>query len=152
MFSHFFTIFVAKLLNTNGKLMEKKKIYIEHPLKSKSANIIWQAISTEGGLAKWIADNVQQFDDTFEFMWGAPWAHHETRKAHIINKVKNKYIQLRWDDEEEDDAFLEMRMTKNDLTGDYVLQITDFAYDEDIDWLYSIWDRNFEAMWRTMGI
>ncbi len=43
-------------------------------------------------------------------------------------------------------------MTKNDLTGDYVLHITDFAYDEDVEWLHSIWDRNFEAMWRTMGI
>ena len=132
--------------------MEKQKIYIEHSLKSKSANIIWQAISSEGGLSKWIADKVVEEQDAFQFTWGAPWSHHETRRAFIINKVKNSYIHLKWEDEDDPEAYLEMRMTKNDLTGDYVLHITDFAYDEDLDWLHSVWDRNFETMGRTMGL
>ncbi len=131
--------------------MNKEKLYIEHELKSRSENIIWSLISTETGLQKWIADNVVEADGKMTFMWGEEWAIHEKRTSVIVERVKNSHIRFHWDDED-DEAYWEMRMAYSDLTNDYILQITDFAVADDMDVLRSIWDHNFEALHRSTGL
>ena len=68
----------------NKAIMKKTKIKIEHELKSNSPNIIWKLISTDTGLAKWIADYVFEVDGILTFRWGEEWSHHETRRARIM--------------------------------------------------------------------
>ena len=131
--------------------MNKEKLYIEHELKSRSENIIWSLISTETGLQKWIADNVVEADGKMTFMWGEEWDIHEKRTSVIVERVKNSHIRFHWDDED-DEAYWEMRMAYSDLTNDYILQITDFAVADDMDVLRSIWDHNFEALHRSTGL
>ena len=84
--------------------MEKQQLILEHPLHSRSSSIIWQLISTAGGLKKWVADDATEQKDRIQFIWGDPWRHQEIRTATILNKVKNKSITLRWDDETDDQA------------------------------------------------
>ena len=131
--------------------MNKEKLYIEHELKSRSENIIWSLISTETGLQKWIADNVVEADGKMTFMWGEEWDIHEKRTSVIVERVKNSHIRFHWDDED-DEAYWEMRMAYSDLTNDYILQITDYAVADDMDVLRSIWDHNFEALHRSTGL
>ena len=59
---------------------------------------------------------------------------------------------MRWIDEEDDDAFLEMRMLKSDLTGDYMLHIIDYALPEDIALLHDIWDDNLSRLHQSSGL
>lgn len=132
-------------------IMIKEKLYIEHELKSRSENIIWQLISTETGLQKWIADGVSELNGRMTFTWGQDWAIHEQRTSIIVERVKNSHIRFHWDDED-DELYWEMRMAYSDLTNDYILQITDFAEPDDMDVLRSIWDHNFEALHRATGL
>lgn len=48
--------------------------------------------------------------------------------------------------------YLEMRMDKSDITGDYILMITDFAPDGDTDTLEDIWDANMDMLHRSTGL
>ena len=50
------------------------------------------------------------------------------------------------------DTYLELRMDKSDITGDYILMITDFAPDGDTDTLEDIWDANMEMLHRSTGL
>ena len=43
-------------------------------------------------------------------------------------------------------------MDKSDITGDYILMITDFAPDGDTDTLEDIWDANMEMLHRSTGL
>ena len=43
----------------NAETMSKELIHIEHQLSSKSESIIWNAISTPEGMAKWLAAAVE---------------------------------------------------------------------------------------------
>ena len=43
-------------------------------------------------------------------------------------------------------------MERCDVTGDYVLKVTDFAYDGDEEWLGSVWEANFERLRHAAGI
>lgn len=132
--------------------MEANKISIERELKSKSANIIWSLMSTPEGLAKWFADDVKFSGDVFTFTWGNDWSHHEVRTAALLEMKDRGYIRLRWSEDEYRDTYLEMRMDKSDITGDYILMITDFAPDGDTDTLEDIWDANMDMLHRSTGL
>ena len=43
-------------------------------------------------------------------------------------------------------------MNKSDITGDYILTITDYAPDGDTAVLEDIWDANMEALHRSTGL
>ncbi|MBO4826307.1 MAG: hypothetical protein J5506_03585 [Prevotella sp.] len=132
--------------------MKKQRINIEYELQSSSPNIIWPLLSSAHGLEKWLADSVTREDDTLTFTWGQVWSHHETRRALITEEIKQQRIRLRWEDESDDEAFWQMEIEKSDITNDYILIITDYAEDNDVDSLYDIWDNNLERLHRTTGL
>lgn len=119
---------------------------------SNSAQIIWDLISTDSGLARWVADNVTQDGEQLTFVWGELWSHHEVRKGTIVEKIKNEYIKISWDDEDGPDNFFELRMDKSHITNDYVLTITDFAWEDEVDSLKTIWNDNLARLRNSSGI
>lgn len=132
--------------------MTKKKISIEYGLSCRSERIIWPLLSTPAGLTKWLADEVTAEGDILTFTWGEVWSHHEVRSARIIDKVPYSYIRLQWVNEEDPDAYLEMRIEKGDITDDFVLLITDFADEDDVDVLKDIWTANLERLHTSTGL
>ena len=106
--------------------MERKKIHLEYLLNATSKSILWAAISTPTGLEGWFADRVQSDDKTVTFFWGKT----EKRDAEIIAVRAYSFIRFRWLDDENEREYFELKMTNNELTNDFVLEITDFA---DID-------------------
>ena len=132
--------------------MEKQQIQIEHSLLSTSPNIIWNIISTEGGLSRWIADSVKESKGIFSFTWGDVNGHHEKRRDVLKERVRHSHIRLQWEDETDPDAYLELRMMRAEITGGYVLHITDYAIPDDVDSLYDIWDQNLEQLRRVTGL
>ncbi len=132
--------------------MDKQRLCIEHELTSNSTAIIWDLISTDSGLARWMADSVTQEGEQLTFVWGELWSNHEVRTATIVEKVKNQYIKVTWDDEDGPDNFFELRMDKSHITNDYMLTITDFAWDDEMDSLHSIWTDNLARLRNTCGI
>ena len=106
----------------------------------------------DAGLSRWMADSVTQEGEQLTFVWGELWSHHEVRTATIVEKIKNEYIRISWDDEEGPDNFFELRMDKSHITNDYVLTITDFAWDDEVDSLRTIWNDNLARLRNTSGI
>ncbi len=132
--------------------MGKKRITIEHPLQSKSESIIWGVVSTPEGYAKWLADEVDQMGNTFIFTWGHTYSHHEIKRADISDVVRMRYIRLRWQNDEDPEAYLEFRIDHSELTGGYTLIITDFAFEDDVDSLYDLWEDNLKRLHHTTGL
>ena len=132
--------------------MGKQKIEIEYPLTTQSTNIVWEQISSAHGLERWLADHVTEEDGVFEFTWGEPWTEQDVRQAHLIEYVKYDHIRLKWDSDEEDADYWEMRIGKSDLTGYLNLLITDFADDDDADGLKILWESNLDRLHRASGL
>ena len=130
--------------------MDKKKVIFEHELHSRSAKIIWPLISAPEGLAKWIADDVKRDGDVMVFGWGVPWRHHEMRTATVTEELQPTLFRWVWDDEE--DYFVEMKIEKSDITGDYILIVTDFTDHDDEEWLTAVWEGNFERLHNATGL
>lgn len=132
--------------------MSKQRIHIEKELKCKSNNIIWPLLSTPEGLKKWIADDVTRDGDRVTFTWGELWGNHEIRSAEVREEAKGERIRFVWDDDDDEDAFWELGLEWSDITGDFILIITDFAYEEDMDSIYDIWDQNLEQLHMNTGL
>ena len=132
--------------------MGKQRIDIEYPLTTESPNIIWEQISSAHGLRRWLADNVTEEEGTFTFTWGEPWTEQDIRRAQLIEYVKYDHIRLKWEEDEDDDSFWEMRIDKSDLTGHLNLLITDFAEDDDIEGLNILWESNLDRLHRASGL
>lgn len=132
--------------------MEKHKITVEYPLEAKSPNIVWQLISTAAGLQKWIADYVTEQDDTMTFTWGEAWTEQDTKTSRVLARERNRYIRMKWDYDENEAAYWEMRIEKSELTGHLTLLITDFADDGDKQYLRDLWDDNLRRLHEISGL
>ena len=132
--------------------MSMQKISIDRELNSTSATIIWNMVSTPEGMTRWLADSVTQNGDSLTFTWGSPYDHHEKRTATILQKKKNSSIRFARDDEDGMDTFVEIKIDRSPLTGEFMLHITDFTSPEDRDWLFDTWAHNFRRLRRSCGI
>lgn len=127
--------------------MGREKIHLEYTLKANAKNIIWAAISTPAGLEEWFADSVLSDNKTVTFHWGKT----EVREAEIIAIRAFSNIRFRWLDDEYEKEYFEIRMTNNELTNDYVLEVTDFADEEEVADLTELWNSQIDRLKRAFG-
>ena len=132
---------------------KKQKLYLEYPLMTKSHNIVWEQISTAHGLERWLADHVEDMgNDVISLTWGEQWTDHHTLQAKIVERNRNSHIKLQWVNEDDPDAYWEMRIGKSEITDELCLYVEDFALPEDIDDLHDLWDDNMERLHQVSGI
>ena len=136
---------------TNLNIMQKQRLSLEYPLSARKPDLLWQLLSTDHGLERWLADRVVEDNGVLNLTWGNPYGEHHTLKANIVERQKNGHIRLRWVDEEEDDAFWEMRIGRSELTDELCLFVEDYAYAEDIDDLHELWDGNLDRLHQSSG-
>ena len=131
--------------------MRKKKLALEYPLRAGKQELLWQLLSTDHGLERWLADKVEEEDGVMHLTWGDPWGEHHTMHANVLEKNRNNNIRLRWSDEDDPDAFWEMRIMRSELTNELCLCVVDYAYADDIDDLQELWDGNLERLHQSSG-
>mgnify|MGYP000744637847 CR=1 FL=1 len=95
---------------------------------------------------KWVTP-VCYFDKTVSFFWGKT----ERRDAEIIAVRAYSFIRFRWLDDENPREYFELKMTNNELTNDFVLEITDFTNADEANDLRELWESQVDTLRRTCG-
>ena len=126
--------------------MQKQRLDLEYPLSARKPDILWSLISTDHGLERWIADRVVEDDGVITLTWGDPWGEHHSLSANVVERQKNSHIKLRWVDEDDPEAYWEMRIGRSELTEEICLCVVDYAPAEDIDDLHGLWDGNLDRL------
>jgi hypothetical protein len=126
----------------------KKQLYqCEYVLNITSLPNLWTSISTQGGLSKWFADEVQKLDENhFRFIWNK-----QCQDAEFQIIKPNKCVRFHWLDEDVD-AFFEFEIVKDEITGVVSLSITDFALESEIDGELMLWNYVIEKLKRNIGV
>lgn len=102
--------------------MERQKIHREYLLNATSKSILWSCDKYPPPVWRgWFADRVQSDDKIVTFFWGKT----EHRDAEIIAVRAFSFIRFRWLDDEYEREYFELKMTNNELTNDFVLEVTD---------------------------
>ncbi len=128
--------------------MGKTKIHLEYMLKAGSGNIVWSIISTASGLETWFADRVTAEGKIFTFRWGKT----ESRQAEVTNLRTNNFIRFHWLDDEDHKSYFELKMVYNELTSDYMLEVTDCVEPDEVDDIKDLWDSEIEKLKRVSGL
>jgi uncharacterized protein YndB with AHSA1/START domain len=124
----------------------KKKFELEYAINS-SPRVLFNRLSTPGGLAEWFADDVNLRGGIYTFVWEK-----SEQQAEVIQRKDNKYIRFRWLEEEDKDSYFEFRLNQDELTGDVSLMITDFAEDDETSDAVDLWDTQVAELKHVIGL
>lgn len=129
-------------------MTEKVKIELEYLLKT-SPKVLENMLCTPSGLSEWFADDVDIQDDIFTFKWDG-----SEEKARLLSKKNSSKSRFQWlhDEEDGNDSYFEMRIDIDAITKDVVMQVTDFAEDEDDkEEVRMMWDQSVSDLKRVLG-
>lgn len=125
--------------------MEHVKYKMEFDMKATPVAILWDYISTENGLKQWFADNVRIRDREYSFMWKG-----YSQEARLVGMRKGLALKLQWLDSSSK-TYFEMRILTSEMTDNTVLQITDFAQDDEKEESQDLWRSQVDTLRRVIG-
>ncbi|MFW5879879.1 MAG: START-like domain-containing protein [bacterium] len=139
------TLCGALVINNEQNISRMKKEYvIEYDIKA-SPKILFDRLSTTWGLSEWFADDVNQSNDLFVFVWDGI-----EQKARVVDQKDQRCIRFQWLDEDEP-IFFEFKIKVDELTRDITLQITDYAEEGEVDDAIELWNAQIETLKHTVG-
>jgi len=124
---------------------------IEYPVKS-SVSILFKAFATPSGLSEWFCDDVdyEKNGSIYVFKWDG-----SEQRAEILEQVDNSHVKFRWVDEdgeaEDDEAFFELRIQVDGITGDVALMITDHCDEDELDESKLLWESQAKELAHIIG-
>lgn len=124
---------------------KKQPFTIERTFRS-SPVILYDFLTTPSGLIQWFSDSADLNGDIYTFGWNG-----DEQSAEVLSFDEEEYIRLRWDDEEDDKAFFEYRIKKNEITGETILYVTDYAYKDEIRETISLWESQLNDLKKCIG-
>lgn len=112
--------------------MGKNKFVAEFEVNA-SAKILFPYLSTASGLSQWFAEDVNvNKDEVYSFHWDRE--DHEARK---VSQRANQYVKFEFlpesEEDEEDPAYIELKLDVNEITRTVFIRITDYSDFSDLD-------------------
>jgi hypothetical protein len=127
--------------------MEKEKLQIEYIFDKASRINLWNHIGSAQGLSEWFADKVTNDGKRFSFIWN-----NHSMDAEMIGMTPNVYIRFHWLDDEMPDSYFEFKIHKIELTGDLMLEITDYVEPEEKKESITLWNKQVKDLKRLLGL
>ena len=129
--------------------MKQEKYIIEFGMGAISPQILWPYLATANGLSEWFADTVENDGRHFIFSWNK-----SPQKAQLIAYRQDLFVRFRWLDNAgyDEKAFFEFRIEKNELTGETILEVIDFATPEEKKESIELWETEIAVLKRRLGI
>lgn len=124
---------------------KKQPFTIERTFRS-SPVILYDFLTTPSGLIQWFSDSADLNGDVYTFGWNG-----DEQTAEVLSYDEEEFIRLRWEDEEDDKAFFEYKIKKNEITGETILYVTDYAYKDEIKETISLWESQLNDLKKCIG-
>lgn len=110
-----------------------------------SPNILYKFLTTPDLLIRWFCDEADIDGREFTFTWeGAE------EKAILIDSVEDSLVRMHWEDEE-DNEYLEYKLSRSPVTGETILNITDFCDDDEIEDQRQLWETQITRLKSATG-
>jgi uncharacterized protein YndB with AHSA1/START domain len=128
-------------------MAEKKQIRLEYTVNC-SPKVLFNRLSTAAGLTEWFADDVRVKGNLFTFVWGET-----SQEAEKKNHRENKMVRYEWVDDnlDKEESYFEFVINQDDLTNDVSLTITDFAEEDEVTEITSLWDTQISKLKHLLG-
>ena len=124
-------------------MTDKIKIQLEYVINC-SPRVLYNRLSTASGLTEWFADDVRLKGKFFTFIWEG-----SEQTAEMTLRKENSLVRFTW--ENEDDAYFEFKIVRDELTNDVSLLIVDFADDDEQEETEELWNSQVSELKHVLG-
>jgi len=125
--------------------MNRVPVKIEFISKASPA-ILYKFLTTPSCLVRWFCDSVDIMEDEYTFSWDG-----SDEVAHLVEDQEDERLKFKWEDADSDEEYLEFVMYKSPITGETVLEITDYADEGEEQETRDLWETQFETLKREAG-
>ncbi|MGD9556281.1 MAG: START-like domain-containing protein [Mangrovibacterium sp.] len=125
-------------------MASKSKIQLEYSVNCSPA-VLYHRLNSAAGLAEWFADDVRVKGTLFTFIWNG-----SEMQAEMVQSRDGKQVRFNWVEDEED-SYFEFRISKDELTGDVSLTVTDFAEEGEEKGAVDLWNMQIADLKRNLG-
>lgn len=105
----------------NDKYMKRVRIKMEFIFRASPA-ILYQFLTTPACLVRWFCDEVDITGDVYAFSWGG-----FSEEALLFDDTEDELLRFRWLEAPTADEYLEFKIYESPVTGETVLELTDFC-------------------------
>ena len=128
--------------------MGKAKFVGEYEINA-SQKMLFPYLSTASGLAEWFADDVNINEDkVYSFFWDG-----EEHRAKKVSQKVNHHVRFEFvsDYEDDDPAYIELKLEVNELTQSVFISITDYSELDDPEEQYDLWENIVNNLKEIIG-
>ena len=111
-----------------------------------SPTILYQFLTTPSCLIRWFCDEVDIDGNTFTFVWEG-----SEEVAELIEDVEEERLRFKWEDADDEEEYLELRMMRSPVTGETILEITDYCDDDEINDQKQLWESQIKMLRQETG-
>lgn len=124
--------------------MERVSFTVEFLLRASPA-IVYKFLTTPSCLTRWFCDEVDINGEEFTFVWSG-----SEEVAEVIEDIEDELVRFHWEEAAEEE-YLEFRISTSPVTGETILEVTDFCDDDEVDDQRQLWITQIEHMRKEMG-
>ncbi|MBK6620910.1 MAG: activator of HSP90 ATPase 1 family protein [Saprospirales bacterium] len=124
--------------------MERKKIELEFIFRA-SPTIIYNFLTAPACLVRWFCDAVDINGIEYAFSWNE-----SIETANLTEDIEEEKVRFEWVDKDEGE-FLEFRLSSSPVTGETILDITDFCDSDEVDDYMSLWESQMRNLRKETG-
>ena len=124
-------------------MTDKIKIQLEYVINC-SPRVLYNRLSTASGLTEWFADDVRIKGKQYTFIWEG-----SEQTAEMTLRKENTLVRFTWLDE--DGAYFEFKVVRDELTSDVSLLIVDFAEEGEQEETEELWNSQVSELKHVLG-
>ena len=125
--------------------MERVKFTLEFLFRA-SPTILYKFLTTPSCLIRWFCDEVDIQGDTFTFVWSG-----SEEVAELIDDIEEERLRFKWEDAEDEEEYLEFNISKSPVTGETILEITDFCDEDEVADQQQLWESQMKELRKETG-
>lgn len=125
--------------------MGRIKLSMEYLFKA-SPTILYQFFTTPSCLVRWFCDEVDIQGNIYTFGWSG-----FAESAELVDDIEEERVRFIWDAAENDNEYLEFRISEAPVTGETILEVIDFCDDDEINDQRQLWDTQMQRLQHETG-
>lgn len=125
--------------------MKRVKFTNEYIFRA-SPTILYQFLTTPSCLIRWFCDEVDINGVTYSFFWSG-----SEEVADLVHDSEDELLRFKWEDADDPDEFLEFKIEKSPVTGETVLEVTDYCDDDELEDQKALWDSQINKLKTETG-
>ncbi len=124
--------------------MQRVAIEMEFLFRA-SPTILYKFLTDASCLIRWFCDEVDIEKDVYSYSWEG-----SEEVAKLVDDIEDERLRFQWD-EGEDGEYLEFRMKKSPVTGETILELTDYCDKDETDEQKQLWSTQMAQLRRETG-